>query len=160
MFVVPPFAQVRAPCQDPLGRTWRRNANFRHGRWSRYRQFSLERRISSVIRQIREFSRQLPWYASFGPKSWPNLEELVIWVAPGRIFLPRKHWRRAVELLREFYEEIRPRLRAWAHAWREMGSERAPDGFLVLALMFFRRRAVASPPARPDRLRNSGIEAT
>lgn len=79
MTVLPVDSQPSPKSQAPdaprlaYARTWSRNANYRHGRWCRYRH-RLEWRLEQAYRRLRSYLSEAPRYAPHRQSGdWPRL---------------------------------------------------------------------------------------
>lgn len=98
-----PESQSRLAPSLAWGKTWRRNPNYRHGRWSRYRT-RLEYRLSRAQVRVRSYLSEAPRFAPYAHlRDWPT-------VPLGG--LPRRRWLLAVAYL----VQVRT-IRAWWTAW-------------------------------------------
>jgi hypothetical protein len=124
--VGPPY-QTDRPCQSSScrpawTRTWRRNPNYRHGHWCRYRT-RLEFRLARAQRRVRSYLSEAPKHAPFvQPDAWATFP-------PG--VLPRRLWADAWAYLRQTRE-----IAVWWGAWlRKLHVDLTPSR--PLAVMAF-----------------------
>jgi hypothetical protein len=127
MSALPPFAQVRAGCQDPsatipqrvrqgLAKVWTKNPSYLDGRHSKHR-WRLETWMAHVYDVIGQYIRKVPTYAPFSSLAdWPQIG---FWLPDG-LFLSKKEVRRVRSLLETIQVQYDQAM-LWLRAWRASG---------------------------------------
>lgn len=139
MIVLSGYPQASGRCQPPpstgsswspvarLGATWRRNPNYRHGRWCRYR-LRLEAKLARAERAIARYRAEAPRYAPFaGPHAWPPAGLLL---SRRTRYLPRRAWTLAVQLLGQVRFA-----RHWMGLWQARQAAGLPGPVPILATL-------------------------
>jgi len=120
------------PLPGGLARTWRRNANYRHGWWCRYRRRT-EHRLHRAQRRVIAYVSQRPWYLPAAP-DYPDL--------PAG-YLPRRLWTAAVAYIHRARACVSEAIQA-VHAATPQRPQLIPDYPAVLAVMI---AAIGKSPA-------------
>lgn len=94
-----------------LARTHRRNPNYRHGWWCRYRH-RLEARLLRATGLLRRYRAEAPKHAPLaGPR---DLAGVGLWVTPTTLYVPRRAWPEAATLIR-----LARGLGRWLRLWKQ-----------------------------------------
>lgn len=147
MFVFTLFAYLGRACQAPpsgcLARTWRRNPNYRHGRYCRARQ-RLEFWQDYWRKKARAYRLAVlgagPWAPHAAKADWPEVGVSL----NGRVYLPRRMWSAARRATRVIRDQLQLGW-AWLGGFQRTG--RPPNGWAVALTVFLARLATRPAPS-------------